>query len=194
MFEPGFIERRSQALLDTYVQLVADIFPGVITLEEFTLAFNETFTSYQKSSPRKMAPESLLEGNVTCSSAAAILGVWWELTSGNIPWYFIDRLDGQSKASSHITSGLRLNSNKPDDANSEYSQFIRHLTQNSPNRNVEFFDYLAARGLGVAELTPETLPTTHIRGTKPFLQNRVKTFGLKSKLVKERETRYASVR
>lgn len=195
MFKEGFIETRAQALLDEYTQIISEFFPGVVNLEKFGVIFNRTFTQYQESRKRKMAPESLREGKVSCSSAAALLGIWWETVSGNVPWYFIRQLDlgsGQSHASAHVKVGLHLR--QPTDYSSTlvYQNFMERAKSARFNPDVDFFDYTTGSGLDFADVKPRSIPVIALLGNTAYLRHRVRHLSVKSDAVRARETSYTA--
>lgn len=152
------ITQKARYLSDEYLKILSDFFPGTIDIEEFISAFNSIFTNYQDSNKRKMDPESIRNRQVSCSSAAALLGLWWLIKSGREPQFQIEnsRARMMSKASAHVLIGLP----NPDE--------------------IELFHYTKETGL---KLIPggqnlDILAPYIINNTLLFLSNRVKILGL----------------
>lgn len=182
-----YLEPRATALIEEYLDIIGQIFPGVVTLEEFGQVFNHFFTSYQRLNKQKMAPESIMAGNITCSSAAALVGVWWEQHTGTQPTYFLRKFDGETKTSSHVIAGIFLGSPEDTEVNHIPAHFMQQARTGSSVPHTGFYDYLPERGFGKATVNSEILPVIPIRGTKGFLTDRLKTFKINSQRLRLRE-------
>ena len=103
------LEIKTAYVLSEYKKIVAEFFPECASLDEFTKLFSSVFTAYQNSNARKMDPESIREQKVSCSSAAALLGVWWlEHYPHLTPVFLIQstaNLD-QPRSSAHVNVAL----------------------------------------------------------------------------------------
>lgn len=166
------VRQRADSLLAEYSQIVSEIFPGVVAVPEFLNTFNAFFTEYQHSKQRKMAPESLREGKVSCSSAAGLLGVWWYVTNGTHPLFILDNmsLEPGYRSSAHVKVGVSATElpYHPDDI--AYYHYI---------------DTTKARGLMPVRDPSTCEPNRAIIGNTGYLRNRVRTLGVKSNVLKK---------
>lgn len=152
------ITQKARYLYDEYLKILSEFFPGITNNEEFTSAFNLIFTNYQDSNKRKMDPDSIRNRQVSCSSAAALLGLWWLNQSGREPQFHIEnsRARMMSKSAAHVLIGLP----NPDE--------------------IELFHYTKESGI---KLIPggnntDILAPYIINNTLFYLSNRVKVLGL----------------
>lgn len=153
------LRQRTQRLLSDYTQLVGQIFPGVVATDEFVNCFNQFFTEYQTQRKLKLAPTSIKEGKISCTSAVAIMGVWYWLQTQLQPDYYIDfihPLSGQSRTSSHSLINI--------------PQTGSVLT---------LFHYTLSNKLCSAT-TAELDGTYQVGGNAPFLHDRLKVFPVTS--------------
>lgn len=176
------IQEKSQYLLDQYIAIVTSVFPGITSIEEFFTAFNAVYVSYQDSNKRKMLPQSLKEGAISCSSAAAITGIWWFIVNCIEPTYFVEQVgrdSGSSKTGAHVVVGLPSAelSTKHETVDSAY--LARGKGLKVPG--VEVVDYTIKFGLTHALPALISEDTEKITGNYAYLMNRIRTLGLKSK-------------
>lgn len=104
---------KTNFLLDEYRKIVAEFFPGIATLDEFADAFSTTFQDYQHVSAKKLDPDSIRERKISCSSAGALLGVWWVNQFPQLmPIFLIEDLRGMqiAQTTSHVNVVLPLTS------------------------------------------------------------------------------------
>lgn len=175
------ISEKANYLFDEYVRIVLQVFPGVVALDEMMLAFNQVFPSYQDSKRKKMLPSSLREGKVSCSSAAAITGVWWYITRMVNPTYFVEEVghdSGTSKSGAHVVVGLP---ESQDISLAEVNAAYLARLQNQRSSSIEIVDYTWKHNLGHAVAATISPDATAISGNYSYLMNRVRNLGLKSK-------------
>lgn len=89
--EPGETTTNATELIQSYISLAQELFPNGVgsNISQFIGMFNQHFTQYQHEFSRKMQPESLRKGFVTCSSAALLIGVMWEKEFGTEPYFLL---------------------------------------------------------------------------------------------------------
>lgn len=106
------IQLKTQYLTAEYVNIVHEFFPGVTNLETFVELFSRIFTNYQSSTKFKLDPESIRDRNISCSSAAALLGIWWTQQFPQLtPIFLIQDLRRDSSAavsSAHVNVAVPL--------------------------------------------------------------------------------------
>lgn len=155
-----WLTRKVVAVEKHYYQIISTVFPGVISTTEFIECFNDMFKNYQGTRAQKLAPPSIRQGYISCSSAAALMGIWFEQLSHQHPEFYIDfihPLSGQSKASAHTVIGLPV-----------------------PNQGVTLYEYKNS----LKELRPEPNQlqgTYRIVGNKAYLTDRLRVFTVSSK-------------
>jgi hypothetical protein len=173
---------KAQYLFDEYARIIREVFPGVVFLDEFFESFNRFFSQYQDSNKRKMLPSSIREGKVSCSSAAALTGIWWYIVQSVEPTYFVEQVsrDSQcSKSGAHVVVGLPIlekqnNVEEIDDAYSARMQGVK-LPE------ISIVDYTIKHGLAHAHPRMISQPVERLHRNVPYLLNRVHTLGIRSK-------------
>lgn len=176
------LSEKAQYLYDQYCAIVTCAFSGITTIDEFFNAFNALYVKYQDSNKKKMLPQSLKEGAISCSSAAAITGMWWFILNNIEPTYFVEEIgrdSGSSKTGAHVVVGL---------PSSELSTHLESVDKAYLSRKqgiqvpgIEVVDYTIKHGLAHAVPAMISEDTAKITGNYAYLMNRVKTLGLKSK-------------
>ena len=172
------IEIKANYLLEEYVKIVAEMFPSCATLEMFIQHFSSTFHTYQVSSSRKMDPESIRNREISCSSAAALLGTWWMKQYPQlIPVYLIEDVarTGHPKGSAHVHVALPVSNHiTPEEAEKAFFDSGR----TDPNiRLIDWTEYSKMK-----ESNPnKSYPVHTIEGLLPYLRNRVAVLGLPKK-------------
>jgi hypothetical protein len=111
------ISTSTVAVIHEYLSLISDFFPGITNVDEFVLAFNAILENFQDQNKKKMDPYVIRSDRaVSCSSAAAIMGLWHYLTFDQIPELFVERPDssigssGTSRATTHTKIAVTDNS------------------------------------------------------------------------------------
>lgn len=178
---------KAQYLRDQYTAIVADVFPGVISLDEFITTFNAFFVRYQQFNKKKMLPESLREGDISCSSAAAITGMWWFIVNSIEPTYFVEQIvrdSGSSKSAAHVVVALPSDVSEPQSQAVDAAYLARGQGKQTPG--IAVVDYTLRYGLDHASpklISPNKLK---ISGNYAYLLNRVRVMGIKSNAISEK--------
>lgn len=100
------VENKVQILWDEYLRIVTSVFAGVVSVEEMIDAANDFFKFYQKKHKQRLAPESLDQGYIDCTSGAALCGIYWWLTRNSNPIFFLENdipKEGVQKPYGYIT-------------------------------------------------------------------------------------------
>ncbi|MBP7768231.1 hypothetical protein KA082_00150 [Candidatus Woesebacteria bacterium] len=97
----------AHALVDQYTLLREKIIATseIVALDDWINYFNQYFYQYQYTMAMKMKPESLESGFITCSSAALLAGVCWQIETQIEP-YFLLGSDYQSNPKAHVAAVL----------------------------------------------------------------------------------------
>lgn len=172
------LEIKAAYVLSEYKKIVAEFFPGCVSLDEFTTLFSSIFTSYQNSNARKMDPESIREQKISCSSAAALLGVWWlEQYPHLTPVFLIQSTASinQSRSSAHVNVALPLEQSITGlEAVKAFEDPRRSRTD---IKLVDWTTYSRMKASNPSQIY-EVYPVT---GPDSYIKNRLKALGLPKK-------------
>lgn len=172
----------SAALMIEYTQILREMFPGVLTLPMFMLAFNDTKFAYQGMNKRKLDPAEIRCGTMSCSPAAMLMGLLAEFGDQTAPIY-------------HMQSVHEL----PDKRGWMYSQkeSTPHCIIEAPDLPLPFMQMWAEHPERICRIEAKR---THrprmmarvIRETRKFFGNRISIFGL-SKTRREEIARHQNL-
>jgi hypothetical protein len=84
------LNQQAELLFDGYVDLIATVFANSHDIEEMIETANDFFTTYQEINSKRISLDSVETGNIDCTSAAMVCGIWWWLVSGLNPYYFVE--------------------------------------------------------------------------------------------------------
>lgn len=104
------VKQKVAKIKNEYQQLMAP-FASIDDLNSFITLFNAQKWTYQDFNKRKMDPESIEEGMISCSSAAALTAMWWlEKFPQLTPVFLLEdsRQTGSSRAGAHVNIALPM--------------------------------------------------------------------------------------
>jgi hypothetical protein len=106
------LQLKTEYLTVEYMRIVGEFFPGVTQLDNFVELFSHIFTHYQSSNKLKLDPDSIRNRNISCSSAAALLGIWWVQQFPQLHPVFlvqdVSREASASLSSAHVNVAIPL--------------------------------------------------------------------------------------
>jgi len=167
-FELLSASQKAELLVIEYIDIIDTFFPGIHTYTEFIEALNSFFRDYQNKDSLKLSPDSIRGGKISCTSAAALVGVWHTGQSPTEPTYFIEqpmRGNEVTKKNAHVV--------------------VKILDQ---QQNSLFIDYICSRGLAVIE-ADEVKISIPIEGNLNYLRNRIHVFGVESQILTQATAR-----
>jgi len=169
---------KSHFLKEQYVQIIQEFFPGCVNLDEFMAMFSQTFHEYQESNRRKMDPDSIRERKISCSSAAALLGVWWSIQfPQSLPIFLIEaKIDRTaSKTTAHVSVVL-----PPPQGVSIYEAILAFTDQRAMRNDLHIIDWTSHSSM--KPTNPNcSYPVYPLTGLDSYLRNRLQILGLLSK-------------
>ncbi|MBW7955681.1 hypothetical protein H3C66_03015 [Patescibacteria group bacterium] len=172
------VELKSAFLIREYQAIVQELFSNCANIPEFVELFSTLFPNYQESNARKMDPESIRERNISCSSAAALLGVWWmDRFPQLVPVFLVQNTERepQSRSSAHVNVALPLTT--PITPSEAITAFF---DPNRRNAEIQLVDWTTHSGMKASN-PQKAYDVKAIQGVHPYLRNRVQVLGLPKK-------------
>lgn len=169
---------KTEYLLREYRRIIQELIPNCTTIDQFAEAFSDIFDTYQNSNSRKMDPDSVREGKVSCSSAAALAGIWWlEQFPQLTPIFLIEETQrtGQSHSSAHVNVALPTIS--PISEREALQAFYDPNRSRSDLHLIDWTTYSKMKRSNPQQLY-EVYPISDI---KQYLKNRLSVLGLPKK-------------
>jgi hypothetical protein len=182
MTEQNLIHHRADKLAEEYQAIVRSTFAGVTKVGDLIPAFNQRFFRYQRSMTRKLAPESLKKGEISCSSASAIVGMWWFLLTELEPTFFVQLYNKNKQLAgrkAHTVVGLDRTGKNPAQLEDLY---LQRSTEGYYDPDTFLLDYVPAHGLYHAHPDTAYFPAQVITGNQNYLRNRVRVLTVKSQI------------
>lgn len=172
------LEIKTIYLLSEYMKIVAEFFPDCVSLDQFIREFSAIFNSYQDNNPRKMDPDSIREKKVSCSSAAALLGVWWLVQYPHLPPVFLienTERSGQPRASAHVNVALPTKQRITD---REAVEAFRNTHR--ARHDIKLVDWTTYSQM--KDSNPSRMYEVYpVPGLNSYIKNRLKALGLPTK-------------
>jgi len=172
------LEIKSEYLLEEYGRIVQEFFPGIANIEEFVAAFSEIFYKYQSLNPKKLDPDSIRERYISCSSAGALLGVWWMQQFPQLrPIFLIEDStnSGVSKAAAHVNVALPLIA--PITEQEALAAFYSSTVTPSTVQLIDWTEHSRMKQSNPAK----RYVVYPVEGIRSYLRNRLKYLGLTQK-------------
>ena len=126
-----------------------------------------------------MDPESIREKKISCSSAAAILGVWWmQQCPQLIPVFLVEdtRYTGNARTAAHVNVAL-----PSQDCLSAMEAVYAFSTSNSSKSSFNIVDWTEHSGMKQSNPSKRNYEVRPIVGVESYIKNRVGTLGLPKK-------------
>lgn len=172
------VQLKASYLFEAYRLIVAEFLPLGVDIETFMQIFSQHFAEYQNTNPRKLDPDSIREGKVSCSSAAALAGVWWmEQFPQLAPVFLVEETSrsGHSRTAAHVNVALPLAG--PIDKQAALSAFYSPSRGSDQIRIIDWTEHSKMKASNPQKIY-EVYP---VQGVVPYLRNRVAALGLPKK-------------
>jgi|GEM_PF-1359105 len=169
---------KTNFLMEEYRKIVAEFFPAGIDLPTFVDIFSKTFRDYQDNNQKKLDPESIREKKISCSSAAALLGLWWMTQFPQLtPIFLIEETDrnGTQKSAAHVN--VAIPTTKSITTREAMEAFYRPNTRSSDVQIIDWTAHSAMKQSNPAKL----YDVAPVVGLQAYLKNRLVVLGLPSK-------------
>jgi hypothetical protein len=173
------LQAKTKLLTQEYQLIVAEFFPNCGTVDDFVNLFCKIFANYQPVVPRKMDPDSIRERKISCSSAAALLGVWWmQQCPQLIPIFLIEdtRYTGNARKAAHVNVALPF-----EDGLSAMEAVYAFSASNSSKMSFNIVDWTEHSGMKQSNPAKRNYEVRPIAGVGSYIKNRVGTLGLPKK-------------
>lgn len=172
------LEWKKAEVLKQYVEILKEKgFFVCSTLDEFALRFSSLFSVYQDVTQRKMDPDSIRDGQVSCSSAAALLGVWWEQQSAFPAIFLIQDVKriGQPRTSAHV--GVAVSMEHIIGSHEAQQAFFDPSRKRPDIRLFDWTEYSKMKPIN----PQNTYNIYTIEGVENYIKDRIRLFGLPKK-------------
>jgi len=178
---------KSNFLIEEYQKIVAELFPTITSLDEFADVFSCTFQEYQHANAKRLDPDSIRELKISCSSAAALLGVWWVNQFPQlVPIFLIEdvRRTPTSQAGAHVNVVIPLSSQIS--TGEALSAF--HHNKRSDSNDVAIIDWTEYSKMKPSN-PKKAYPVYPVEGVPAYVKDRLRHLGLSSKYSSKNITR-----
>lgn len=139
--------------------------------------FSTFYTDYERVPSRKMNPENVAQGLVSCSSATLLVGRWWERQKGLEPWYIID-LEGMPSQQHTLVylPDMELSIEQVREALDRHKEGEGSVRPAASDKG-RLIDYTKKQSIRILP-PPRDVPDVLrlIQGSAAFLENRIKVF------------------
>lgn len=172
------LQKKTDFVIAEYRQIVEAFFPAGVPLTEFIDIFSGLNFQYQDTNNRKMDPDSIREMKISCSSAAALLGIWWaEQFPQLTPIFLIENTSrtGNPTTSAHVNVAVP----QAKEITSYEALAAFHSSQRS-QPNVEIIDWTLHSQMKGSN--PQKIYDVYpVTGVHEYVKNRIRVLGLPKK-------------
>lgn len=165
-------------LIEEYRRIVEEFLPGCESIAAFVEMFSDTFQDYQESSNKKMDPDSIRDRKVSCSSAAALAGIWWmDRFPQLLPVFMIEDTGNsfQSKSSAHVNVAFPLEA-----PITEREAMVAFYDPQRSRPDIMLLDWTTHSKMKLSNPN-RSYPVYPISGVQEYVRNRLVTLGISKK-------------